>query len=119
MIPKCRNFITLMGKALIVLIALIVQACFSGRDTSSGMDIQVQAIEVTQGVREAIPSRATPDGSNILVEASDALIHVSGRRTIVRVYPWIEVFSSITTMPSFSASLYGYDSAGFEMSSTQ
>ena len=50
-------------------------------------NLQIQAIEVTQGVRGEIPSRVAPTGD--LVLSPDGAVHIADRRTIVRVYPWV------------------------------
>ncbi len=50
-------------------------------------DVQPQAIEVTQGIRQDIPNRSV---TGDLVLSSDNWTHVAGRRTIVRVYPLLE-----------------------------
>lgn len=52
-------------------------------------NIQIQAIEVTQGLRGDIPARVPPGGSFFL--PNDLGTHVANRRTVVRVYPWMEI----------------------------
>ncbi len=74
-------------------------------------DVQVQAIEVTQGVRTDIPTRTPPNGLSLLPPDNTFQTHVARRRTIVRVYPWIDIRSS-GTVPPLSAALYGYDNSG-------
>jgi hypothetical protein len=64
--------------------------------------LSVHAIEVTQGVRGDLPSR-TPDGD--LVLPTDDWIHVANRKTVVRVYPWLE-FADRLSVP-VAARLYG------------
>jgi hypothetical protein len=51
-------------------------------------DVHARAVEVTQGIRGDIPQR-TEDGD--LVLRTDLAVHVAGRRTVVRVYPWMEI----------------------------
>ncbi len=82
--------------------------------STTGFDIQIQAIEVTQGVRTDIPTRIPPGAPNILAEdLSSFSSHVAGRRTIVRVYPWIQVHSGPTAQV-LSASLHGFNAQGTE-----
>ena len=50
-------------------------------------NVQIQAIEVTQGIRGDIPTRTAPGDD--LVFIPDTAVHVANRRTIVRVYPWV------------------------------
>jgi hypothetical protein len=69
-------------------------------------NVQVQAIEVTQGVRGAIPFRVPPAGSFTI--PSDGFEHVANRRTVVRVYGWVEVGAG-ATVPLLTAHLEGYD----------
>ena len=57
--------------------------------TTSLFNVQIQAVEVTQGVRGDIPTRNTPLGDPAL--PSDDAVHVANRRTIVRVYPWVSI----------------------------
>ncbi len=57
----------------------------SGELTSSAFDVQVRGIEVTQGVRQDIPTRSLRGGSFILIP--ETTVHVANRRTVVRVYP--------------------------------
>ncbi|TAK57921.1 MAG: hypothetical protein EPO22_11615, partial [Dehalococcoidia bacterium] len=65
-------------------------------------NLSVHAIEVTQGVRGDIPGR-TPDGD--LVLPPDGWTHVANRKTVVRVYPWLE-FADRVSVP-VTARLYG------------
>ncbi|MCP4570790.1 MAG: T9SS type A sorting domain-containing protein [bacterium] len=61
----------------------------SGELTGDEYNMQLQAIEVTQGVRGDIPGRTPPGGSFVL--SPETAVHVANRRTVVRVYPWMEV----------------------------
>lgn len=54
--------------------------------TRTEVDVQIQAVEVTQGIRGDIPVRAA--GGRETLGRDDA-VHVAGRRTVVRVYPWL------------------------------
>ncbi len=54
----------------------------------SNINLQIQAIEITQGVRGDIPSRNVPDDD--LTILPDGAVHVANRRTVVRVYPWVD-----------------------------
>lgn len=69
-------------------------------------NVQVQAIEITQGIRGDIPTRAAPGGDMVL-RPEDA-VHVANRRTVVRVYPWVEVEEG-GSVPPLTALLYGGD----------
>ena len=51
-------------------------------------NLQIQALELTQGVRGQIPSRAAPAADLRL--PSDGAVHVADRRTVVRAYPWVD-----------------------------
>ncbi len=114
--------ITTMQKSGIFILFMIVglSGCFhsGGEDNGGdGFDVQVQAIEVTQGVRQDIPVRIPPNALNILAEDvsfRNSGSHVAGRRTIVRVYPWIQVNSGPTAQ-TLSASLYGFARDGIEL----
>ncbi|MBW8010177.1 MAG: hypothetical protein FVQ83_02890 [Chloroflexi bacterium] len=68
-------------------------------------DVQVWAVEVTQGVRGNIPTRTPPDGDMIL--PPDGAVHVANRQTVVRVYPWVSVTDS-TSVPPLTAQITGY-----------
>lgn len=54
----------------------------------SDYNLQPWAIEVTQGVRGPVFTRTPPIGD--LVFPPEDVVHVANRRTIVRVYPWVE-----------------------------
>ena len=68
-------------------------------------NLQIQAVEVTQGVRGDIPARTAPDGD--LVLPADGAVHIAERRTIVRVYPWVQMGGSLT-VPPVTAQLWAY-----------
>lgn len=60
----------------------------SGNLTGSEYNLQPWGVEITQGVRGAFPIRVAPGGSPTL--APESVVHVANRRTVVRVYPWVE-----------------------------
>ncbi len=60
----------------------------SGDYTGSQFNIQPWAIEITQGVRGDIPTRTPPAADLVLPD--EEIVHVANRRTVVRVYPWVE-----------------------------
>jgi hypothetical protein len=68
-------------------------------------NLQIQAIEVTQGVRGDIPIRTSPQGDLVLL--SDGAVHVADRRTVVRAYPWVENHSA-ANLPPMIARLWAY-----------
>ena len=68
-------------------------------------NVQIQALEVTQGVRGDIPSRTAPDDN--LTLPPDGAIHIADRRTVVRAYPWINTGAN-AKVPPLSAQLWGY-----------
>lgn len=69
-------------------------------------DAQVRGIEVTQGIRQEIPTRMPPDDP--LGLGSDSAVHVADRRTVVRVYPWVEFIGGSPGRTSgLTAHLYG------------
>jgi hypothetical protein len=68
-------------------------------------NVQIQALEVTQGVRGDIPSRTAPADDLILLP--DDAVHVADRRTVVRAYPWV-ITGPNTTVPPLSAQLWAY-----------
>lgn len=103
----------------IPLVTVGLSGCFDGGGSGGGegFDVQVQAIEVTQGVRANIPSRVPPAGLRLLGEDAAFLAsgsHVAGRRTVVRVYPWMQVNSG-SVVQTLSARLHGFDVSGFEL----
>jgi hypothetical protein len=79
----------------------------------ASFDILPRAVEVTQGLRTAIPSRADRDGTFTVV---DPFEHVPGRRTVVRVHPRLVVedgpIPSGGAIPPVTATLVGLDSFG-------
>jgi hypothetical protein len=78
-----------------------------------GFNVQIQAIEVTQGIRGTIPVRTTPGGDLAMVENG---VHVAGRRTIVRVYPWITGIPSGSLSPPLTAQLFSSRQPGVPIS---
>lgn len=74
-----------------------------GDDTAS-LDLQVRAIEVTQGVRGAIPERGLDDP---LLLPGDRFTHVAERRTVVRVYLLVEGLAVDHVLPPVAARLEG------------
>ncbi|TFG43159.1 MAG: hypothetical protein E4H41_09755, partial [Gemmatimonadales bacterium] len=69
-------------------------------------DAQVMGIEVTQGMRGAIPWRDPPDAPTSL--GAETTVHVADRKTVVRVYPWIDFdFTTDTSLP-LTAQLFGF-----------
>jgi hypothetical protein len=77
----------------------------------ASFDILPRAVEVTQGLRTAIPSRTDRDGT---FTAVDPFEHVPGRRTVVRVHPRLVVVDALPvgTIPPVTATLIGLDSFG-------
>jgi len=75
----------------------------SGELTGDEFNMQLQAIEVTQGVRGDIPSRTPPGGSFVLIP--ETAVHVANRKTVVRVYPWMEVGATAFLRHSITAEL--------------
>jgi hypothetical protein len=69
------------------------------------LNVQIQALEVTQGVRGDIPTRTAPGDDLVLM--SDNAVHVANRRTVVRVYPWVEAGSG-AAVPPLTARLWAY-----------
>jgi len=68
-------------------------------------NVQIQALEVTQGVRGDIPIRTAPGDPPTLIP--DGAVHVANRRTVVRAYPWVEIGSK-ATVPPLTARLWAY-----------
>ncbi len=68
-------------------------------------NVQIQALEVTQGVRGDIPARMAPGDDMTLI--SDSAMHVADRRTFVRAYPMLNTGAN-ANVPSLSAQLWGY-----------
>lgn len=55
-------------------------------------DIEILAVEVTQGVRGNIPTRSVSSSGDIVLAPDNTLAtHVANRRTFVRVYPSISI----------------------------
>jgi hypothetical protein len=68
-------------------------------------NVQIRALEVTQGVRGEIPWRTAPGDSLTLI--MDGATHVADRRTVVRAYPWISLGAN-TLVPALTAQLWAY-----------
>ncbi len=68
-------------------------------------NVQIQALEVTQGVRIDIPSRTAP-GDDLTLPL-DSTRHVADRRTVVRAYPWMNTVAN-ANVPPLTAQLWGY-----------
>jgi len=68
-------------------------------------NVQIQALEITQGVRGEIPTRIPPGES--LVLPTDGAVQIANRRTIVRVYPWIETGLG-SNLPTSTARLWAF-----------
>jgi hypothetical protein len=76
-----------------------------GQLLAGAFNVQIRALEVTQGVRGDIPTRTAP-GDDLVLIADDA-VHVANRRTVVRAYPWVENGSG-ATVPPLTARLWAY-----------
>lgn len=116
-----RTQLVLLGTLLVILLmvafesgssAEMVLDGFSNSEISpsnpaaaGAFNLQIQAIEVTQGVRGDIPTRIPPDGDLTLLP--DGAVHIANRRTIVRAYPWVEGDSD-TSLPPLTARLWAY-----------
>ena len=72
---------------------------------SGRFDLHVRAVEVTQGVRGDVRRRLSPGASLDLTD--EGVVHVAGRRTIVRVYPAVDAPAGVT-LPTVTARLYGF-----------
>jgi len=68
-------------------------------------NVQIQALEVTQGIRGDIPVRTAP--GNDLTLSPDGALHVADRRTVVRAYPWVSSGANVK-VPPLSAQLWVY-----------
>ena len=68
-------------------------------------NLQIQALEVTQGVSGEIPTRMAPQGDFNLTPVGT--VHVANRWTVVRAYPWISQGTGVK-VPPFTALLWGY-----------
>lgn len=69
------------------------------------VDVEVQAVEVTQGIRGDIPSRPFDSSTQLL---RDSAVHVANRRTVVRVYPWLRSTRGIAGWAQLEARLRGF-----------
>nr|MEE4268699.1 hypothetical protein [Candidatus Krumholzibacteria bacterium] len=76
----------------------------TGELSGNQFNLQPWAIEVTQGVRGDIPMRSLPDGGQVLPE--DDVVHVANRRTVVRVYPFVEGGPDFTRVYGVQAELW-------------
>ena len=76
----------------------------SGNLTGSEFNLQPWGIEVTQGVRADFAFRTPPEAGSDL--ADEAAVHVANRRTVVRVYPWVETGPDITRVYNVVARLW-------------
>ncbi len=81
----------------------------SGELTGSEFNLQPWGVEVTQGVRGVFARRLPPDAD--LVLPPEDIVHVANRRTIVRVYPWVEGGPDFERVLDVRAELY-VDSGG-------
>jgi hypothetical protein len=86
-------------------LAASVPEASPGQLPAETFNVQIQALEVTQGVRGDIPTRTAPGDDLVLV--SDDAVHVANRRTVVRAYPWVEADSG-TAVPPLTARLWAY-----------
>jgi hypothetical protein len=68
-------------------------------------NVQIQALEVTQGVRGNIPSR-DPSADNLTL-SPDGAFHVADRRTVVRAYPRM-ITGANAKVPPLTAQLWVY-----------
>jgi len=68
-------------------------------------NVQIQALEITQGVRGDIPSRTAP-GDDLILHM-DGAVHVADRRMVVRAYPWV-ITGPNTITPPIRAQLWAY-----------
>ena len=80
---------------------------FSVTSTGGGgdFDAQILTMELTQGVRSDLNFRAVPDAGPVIFD--DGTVHVKNRRTVVRVYPWIDLDPGATA-PPLTAELRGF-----------
>jgi hypothetical protein len=76
----------------------------TGELTGSEFNLQPWGIEVTQGVRGDFATRLPPGDS--LVLPPEDVVHVANRRTIVRVYPWVEGGPDFDRVHNVRARLY-------------
>ena len=75
-----------------------------GEMTGNQFNLQPWAIEVTQGVRGDIPTREAPAASLFLPD--EDTVYVANRRTVVRVYPWVEGGPSFISVRNVKAQLW-------------
>ncbi len=117
-----RNQLVVMGTLVVILLrvafdsGLSAEAFLGANPTSNTpppfqieegtFNLQIQAIEVTQGVRGEIPTRVAPTGD--LVLSPDGAVHIANRRTIVRAYPWVLSGSEAKVLPPVTARLWAY-----------
>lgn len=73
--------------------------------TGGDFDAQILTIELTQGVRGDLEVRDVPLGGPVIPD--DGTVHVMNRRTVVRVYPWIDLDPGATSQP-LTCELRGY-----------
>lgn len=76
----------------------------TGEMTGSEFNLQVWGIEVSQGVRGDFARRTPPSGD--LVLPPEDVVHVANRRTIVRVYPWVQGGPSFSRVTDVRARLW-------------
>ncbi|HLF01500.1 MAG TPA: hypothetical protein VI547_05960, partial [Anaerolineales bacterium] len=69
------------------------------------IDAQVQAIEVTQGIRGNIPVRDWR--ADLVFPPETSVVHVANRKTVVRVYPWVFLRNGQLAAISLTARLHG------------
>ena len=116
-----RNQLVVMGTLVVIFLGvafeggLSAEAFFGANPTSNTpppfqieegtFNLQIQAVEVTQGVRGEIPSRVSP--ASDLVFSPDGTAHIASRRTIVRAYPWV-LNGSEAKVPPVTARLWAY-----------
>jgi hypothetical protein len=89
--------IILLGITFIEGLSAAANTTSSAPVESGTINLQIQAVEVTQGVRGKIPARVPPNAE--LVLPSDQAVHIADRRTIVRVYPWVKHSSDVLVAP--------------------
>jgi hypothetical protein len=68
------------------------------------INLQVWGVEVTQGVRGSFATRSPGTGDMVLMPEN--IVHVANRRTIVRVYPWLEAGPDVSSRPGTRARLW-------------
>jgi hypothetical protein len=115
-----RNQFVVMSKLVVLLLGVAFEAGLSAdllrtwlssnlppslQVMDGTFNLQIQAIEVTQGVRGDIPIRQAPEGNLLL--SSDGAVHIANRRTIVRAYPWLQTGGNLV-IPPITARLWAY-----------